>query len=255
MPDLQGAAQAPPNRAERRRLRSQRLKAARRAAGRFGIYDKPDFSSVEAYGALHMLPPSLRCAALEFISNQSVKILEAEGIAGLEIPREEAAAHEAGHAVVAQHEGYAIERIIVAEKFWSVAGRPVTVWTGFTYLGGPRTLVVGPRTDPGNDLSYARVLIAGLVGEEIAGLARDASSIDELIMSQAVVSVAAGKLGVDGEALWASAVWRRTAKIIRHNIQPLNQITGHLLYAEEIDGAVLKQMLSEVRRLPAESNR
>ena len=89
------------------------------------------------------------------------------------MPRNAALAHEAGHAIVAAHEGMAIRRVTVFSR--CVSG--VELWGGLCLEAGGWT--TNNDTSADDDLRRARFIIAGLAGEAITGTDKPGSSLDE----------------------------------------------------------------------------
>ena len=107
--------------------------------------------------------------------------LDRHGLAAFTMPRDAALAHEAGHAIVGAHEGFAVRSVTIFSR--SVSG--LEAWGGFcTEAGGAWT--TGPDTSADDDLRRARFIIAGLAGEAITGTDKPGSSIDELALSQLI---------------------------------------------------------------------
>jgi hypothetical protein len=185
-----------------------------------------------------------------FLEDRVKEIFAAEGLAAFEMPREAAAFHEAGHCVVGAHEKFRIKRAVIFKAAPSAAATALfgeDVWAGRT--SGLKTWTVSPRTAPFEDLKHARMTIAGQAAESVAGVARSASSLDEIIIAQAMVDAAAKKLGVGGEQLWRD-VWRQTAAICHQNRRIVGVIADRLLRLGSITGNPLRRLLAEVEQIP-----
>jgi hypothetical protein len=187
--------------------------------------------------------------------------LDHHGLAAFMMPREAALAHEAGHAIVATHEGVTIRRVTIFSR--SMSG--VACWGGQCMDAGG-TWTTGPDSSADDDLRRARMIIAGLAGEALTGLDRPGSSIDELALSQLVGLNAAFKLDCEAAAfddlnrsdaeysayaqrLWHEQVWDVTLAILRANREPFFQIVKHLHEKEKVQGPKLRQALAQVRRI------
>jgi hypothetical protein len=116
----------------------------------------------------------------------------------------------------------------------------------------------GPDTTAEDDLGRARFIIAGLIGEMLAGYDRAGSSLDEVALSQFVsinAAVKRGNLPLSNEALrayhedfWRKEVWHATAAILRANFEPCNQLFGQLYEHKRVRGPALDKALAEVER-------
>ncbi len=78
------------------------------------------------------------------------EIIETEGPAAFESPKEAAAIHEAAHAIVGEHEGVPVHKIWIFQKTWN----DDTAWLGFAH--SRKRWSVGAATDPDDDLRRAR---------------------------------------------------------------------------------------------------
>jgi len=195
-------------------------------------------------------PPELRTC----IEDAVRRTLDQHGLTAFMMPREAALVHEAGHAIVAAHEGLAIRSV----RVFSHAGPGVELWGGLcTEADGWRT---GPDTTADDDLRRARVIIAGLAGEAITGKDKPGSSLDELALSQMVGLNAAVKLDADqgrsaveyeafAKALWHEQVWGVAVAILYANQGAFLQIVQHLHQKQRLQGSRLRQVLAQVRRV------
>jgi hypothetical protein len=192
-------------------------------------------------------PPALMTA----INDEAGRILNQHGLPAFTMPRNAALAHEAGHAIVAAHEGMAIRRVTVFSR--CVSG--VELWGGLCLEAGGWT--TNNDTSADDDLRRARFIIAGLAGEAITGTDKPGSSLDELFLSQLVGLNAAVKLDdpslsdddyrAFAERLWHEQVWTVTLAILRANWEPFNQIVQLLHQKQSVQGARLRHALAQVR--------
>jgi hypothetical protein len=173
------------------------------------------------------------------------------GVSAFTAPREAALVHEAGHAVVATHEGLAVRSVSVFRR----GVPPLEAWGGWCAVDGTSAWRSGPDTTVENDLSAARIVISGLVGELACRLDKAGSSLDEIILSQTLAVNAAIKLGMatdaQGEQLWNERVWRETFAILRENWDAFNELVAHLDQAGKLKGGKLRRVLGKVRRRAA----
>lgn len=144
--------------------------------------------------------------------------------------RDQAAAHEAGHVVVARVLGDVIDGVrIYSRKYY---GR--TVWLGCNKRN--RHLpeeVAFARERPGKAFLAAMHNYAGMAGEMLAGLFHPASSIDEAVRAEALCDT-------------ADAVWNQPIGTSRMRAK---WIVGMILinYRRQFD--VIRNHLSQNRRL------
>jgi hypothetical protein len=195
-------------------------------------------------------PPELITA----IEDAARSALDHHGLLAFMMTRDAALAHEAGHAVVAAHEGIIIRRVTIFSR--SIAG--VACWGGQCMDAGG-TWTTGPDTSADDDLRRARMIIAGLAGEALTGLDRAGSSLDELALSQLVGLNAAAKLadpkltGAEYSAyakqLWHEQVWGVAVAIVRNNRDPFMQLVEHLHQHQKIKGGKLHAILANVKRI------
>jgi hypothetical protein len=167
------------------------------------------------------------------------------------MPRDAAIAHEAGHAIVAAHEGQIFRSVNIESR--SVPGFGM-VWSGWCSADG--TWTSGPDTTAESDLSRARIVIAGLVAEHIARTANPGSSIDERSLSLALASNAANKLYQSpaefktfAERLWREQVLGFDYDILCANLEPFQQLRTQLNEREKVKGGKLRAILAKVRRI------
>ena len=234
---------------DKRRLAAKRERAVQRRAHEAvlnRLAERRAFiaTAIHQSTSLAGLPAEIQHDVLRRLSDHATAIYLAEGPAAFEAPREAAALHEAGHAVVGAHEGFSIEKLTISEKIQNGA----SLWGGFTHS---QPWSVKQTTQPADDLRHARFIIAGLAAESMTEWNRAGSSLDELILAQLVTALAAQKVGADEQILWRNDVWAGSAKIIKHNAEPFNQIVDHLLHTQEISGGDLQAMLSAVRQISA----
>jgi|tagenome__1003787_1003787.scaffolds.fasta_scaffold20982690_4 hypothetical protein len=196
-------------------------------------------------------PPELITAIEDAARNR----LDHLGLAAFAMPRRAAVAHEAGHAIVGAHEGIPVRRVTVFSR--SAFG--VELWGGCcTEAGAGWT--TGPDTTADDDLGRARFIIAGLAAEAITRTDTPASSIDELTLSQFVGLNAAVKLDDDpdrsdaayaayAEQLWHERVWGEAIAILDANREPFLQLVKWLERKGSMQGARLRRVLGQVRRI------
>ena len=176
------------------------------------------------------------------------KVLDQHGPVAFAMPRDAAIVHEVAHAIVGAHEGLKIRCVRITA--YAVFGVLEVVWSGSCDEAGPWSC--GPHSTVDADLSRARMTIAGLAGETVTGLDKPGSSLDELVLSQTIVSGVAVKLGhPDEEAaqrLWHARVWNEALLILRENNLPFCELAGALDARELVKGKKLREILRRVKR-------
>lgn len=160
--------------------------------------------------------------------------------------RAQAAAHEAGHIVVAAVLG---ERIVSARvDRRKCRGR--AVWVGNTErAGGP---VIGRYTDvraePVNGLHMAASELAGYAGECAVGLGHPSSSIDERAKAQQICETVDKTLAMrDGES--GAGVMGFCQEAIRANRSQFDLIRAALMRATKLHGGEARRHLEGLTRI------
>jgi len=172
------------------------------------------------------------------------KVYAEDGVAGWTVTREAAVAREAAHAVVQTHDGDLITVV-------SVFSRPFDgeiAWGGVAKAGRQ----CDEMTSPERDLRQARAVIAGEVAKQFCCVKREASSLDEVMLSRILAKIASCKLDCKtaGEQLWRNQVWQRVEAILRHNQKVFYELSERLHRDGSVKGDELKRLLSGVGRLP-----
>lgn len=150
--------------------------------------------------------------------------------------RRAAAAHEAGHAVVYVCEGIAVRSV----RVWRSQG----VWLGETREATPWRLV--PDMGAAAYLRRARGHLAGWCGEAAAGCDVVGSSMDEIVISQALAQSAAALLGADPRELWLAKVLNTTMGLLDQQAGPHRRLIGALLRQRRLTGPRLAALLRGV---------
>lgn len=165
-----------------------------------------------------------------------------QGEAAFDAPRAAAAHHEAGHAVVAAHEGRRVLRAKIFRR--TVPGR--RVWLGVTD-DDQNSWSCGPLTPPESDLVIARNKIAGIVAERLFERdPRDGSALDEvLLFLWLCAAAAAAKLGRPPHevALEQAAL---AAGVLRLHEPTVRQIARALVRHGTLRGQRLARLLAPV---------
>jgi hypothetical protein len=136
----------------------------------------------------HGAPPEL----LTGIGDAAVQAFREHGAAAFAAPREAAAAHEAGHAIVGTAEGFRIRKVTVFPR--SQMPGLGEVWGG-RCMEADGSWTTGPDSSADEDLRHARMIIAGIAAEAFVGLDKPGSSLDEVAVSQMIGINIGVKLG------------------------------------------------------------
>jgi hypothetical protein len=140
-------------------------------------------------------------------------ILKKHGLRAFEMPKRAAAIHEAGHVVINCVVGIRTTSVLIDH----IHRNGQLCWIGYTEAPD-MAFVDAPTAPAGFDklLMRARTTCAGIAAEYLfAGPdRREASSIDEIIMSQIFAARAAPLIGVEeGKTRCGRGVWRSCARI------------------------------------------
>jgi hypothetical protein len=204
-----------------------------------------------AFPLLRSTPPVL----IAIIADAAQDVLSHHGASAFEASRHAAIAHEAGHAVVATHEGFTIRQVMIFSRLTNLG----TLWGGRCLeAGGAWTS--GPDSTADEDLRRARVVIAGLAGEAVVGLDKPGSSLDELALSQVIGCNVYAKRNYDPtlneaeaeaacERLWHERVWRVATAILCANREPFIRVAERLNQYESARGGALRKALAQVKRI------
>lgn len=197
-------------------------------------------------------PPALLATIGDAVHNT----LNEHGLDAFAMLRNAALAHEIGHAIVGTHEGLIIRKVSIFAREVRLFGQSWGGWA--TEAGSWRS---DTTSSAEADLSRARVVIAGLAGEVLARLDRPGSSLDELVLSQALGCNAAAKRDVldpsddefwaYAEQLWHEQVWLVAWNILCANEKPFNQLAHRLHEKQTLQGAELRRILTHVQRIPS----
>lgn len=169
-------------------------------------------------------------------------------------PRADAIFHETGHAIIAAHDKFPIERVYVQMcKVMPIYGE---IWEGKTVARGSRPWQTNLTTPPDVVLKRISFTIAGLAAEQTAlgGKARAGSSLDEVIAGQCMCQQLTFRdeyKHIDPVHLW-NAIWFRTMAVILHNKAMAQTLTAKLDFTETIRGKALQQVLATVQQLPGD---
>lgn len=198
-----------------------------------------------------MCGPGLGKAVRERLGAIAYNIMRKHGPRAFEMPKRAAAIHEAGHVVINAILGIRNTLSLIDQKRGG-DGQPL--WFGFTDVAGDM-LVDTPECPASFDdtLARARATYAGIAAEDVlAGDdRREASSLDEVVMSQLLAERAAELGGRDGESLWQSEVAAWCMRQIAVNQEIHGQIVTALLNRKRLKGKLLRELCVKVRSIQA----
>jgi hypothetical protein len=185
-----------------------------------------------------------RRSATEALRAMTAAALAMQGMAAMDSPMEHAAAHEAGHCVVAARLGYRLESASIGQE----AGG----WRGWTAWGAG-AWIIDRTTQPESDWRGAAVMIAGLLAENImVDHIRFGSSLDETVAHGLICSMIARKLGppdhsprIDQRIV--GLISNATVLNILNDRRPaLERIAAALILRRALDAHELQDLLADV---------
>ncbi len=160
--------------------------------------------------------------------------------------RPQAAAHEAGHVIVAYTYGARISGARLRK--YTANGR--VVWLGQSHHELPGR-ASGLRTTAEEDPDYAFwcaiVAFAGIAGERVKGLHHPASSIDEKFMSAATCGLLAPIWGVPVELL-AHTVESLCSEALSTNRLQFEVVQAHLNQIGQLNKSAARRLLARAQR-------
>jgi hypothetical protein len=161
----------------------------------------------------------------------------------------EVATHELGHAIVAQAEGFHVDRVELFDQ-----GRPATSLVVDGEVHGLTTIndlpAVNACSDPTSDLKVARVVIAGRLGTMLYYSSDSvALALDELVLARWISDRAAEKLGVAGVGIWRNEVTRKTKQTLNAvDRDAVNRLVHRLLRHGSVGSWRLQKILAAAKR-------
>jgi hypothetical protein len=176
-----------------------------------------------------------------------VMALTIDGARAFDCPKTSAAFHESGHCVISALQGHTPSKASI----WSVIefGRPQ--WIGRT--DGIPKWTVNDSTPPENDLKQAQSQLAGVVSEALFDPNyRLGSSIDEVVIAQAIVLSAAIKLRRDIGHLLLETLGDVVTKL-KANARVVRDIADVLMCKGSIKAHRLTHLLQSVGTDPLKS--
>src|SRR5262249_38257734 len=129
---------------------------------------------------LSILPKGVPPAAAVVIEEAALKAFTSHGPSAFEMSRTAAIVHECGPTIVGTAEGMTIGSVRIFSRSTPFGD----AWGGWCAEKHKTEWTSGPDSSVEEDLSRARIIVAGLAGEAICGKDRPGSSIDELVVSQ-----------------------------------------------------------------------
>lgn len=163
---------------------------------------------------------------------------------------EQAAAHEAGHVLVAAAMG---DSGIAAKLYRSRAVARLTgeeVWLGATHRENRQfTGAVFSADASAERLVYEALNnLAGVVGERAAGLYHMASSLDEVLVAQQNATVLAHRLDIDPEPVFGH-LYGHCTRAVACNRRQFDVLRGHLARRRRLTARETSRMLGGLRML------
>jgi hypothetical protein len=202
------------------------------------------------------LPLGIPPEYVDIIMENMRAVYVQHGPSAFAMTREAALYHEGAHALIGWHEGLRICSVSITSRVVPELG---TSWGGWCMHNDP-PWPIGQDTPVKNDLRLARMKIAGIVGEAVAGLDKPGSAIDELVISQYVGQIAARKV-VDvnrisqeefdafAQEYWHEKVWGVGIQILANNEKAFREIIQELHLHEKVKGRRLRDILNKVKRI------
>lgn len=198
------------------------------------------------------LPASKRLTGVDILRGMSAESdqhiaqadIEARLVHGADpCTRAQAAAHEAGHLLVAYAVGEQVSGARIARR--QEHGR--AIWLGCAQYGDSAqgTRVVQAATHPELALRSAAINLAGFLGEEFAGLSHPASSIDERYMATVLCSAVAKSFGLEPNGVGAR-VESYCIEVLTRNRMAFDVMRGHLYRAKRLSQSDALRMLARV---------
>ena len=156
--------------------------------------------------------------------------------------RAQAAAHEAGHVIVAHALGLQVEGARLMQR----VDRGRRIWLGLNWFSSPsKSRLFSVDVDPQLALQQAALQLAGFAGEETAGLAHDASSIDERRISAEICMQVADVTG-EPAPLTLFRLVDFCLTTLATNRASFDRIRYHLFQTRRLTGLEAKAMLQTV---------
>jgi hypothetical protein len=166
-----------------------------------------------------------------------------QGARAFEMPRQHAAIHEAGHAVMFTAAGRTVSKCSIHSKW--IANRKA--WGGWTAYDGERWRV-DEESPVEDDVWQIRFQMAGVLAE-VAFLGadfREGSSLDEVLTAQMLAATIAVKTVRDRVQIFNENCWE-ASRILQANADLIQAIAWKLLHARSLSRKKLAPLLSDVR--------
>ena len=178
----------------------------------------------------------------------AASLLKKHGLRAFEMPKRAAAIHEAGHVVINSVLGVRTTSVLIDHIHRS----GTLYWIGHTDAPD-LAFVDAPNAPAGFDelLMRARTTCAGIAAEHLfAGPdRREASSLDEIMMSQIFAERAASLIGVDPEVLWQNDVWAWCVAQLHQNRNTHAEIAAALMERKRLKGKALRDLCRKMKPL------
>jgi hypothetical protein len=201
-------------------------------------------------GMVAQLPPEVQDQYLSMMIAMQQSAVQMQGPRALASTRRDAAAHEAGHAVVYASLGFPVFSIAISPKAWPVKVTEALgqdFWTGLT-IPEMEPRLIGYQTPSQILLSYGCELIAGWAGELMLRdkKFRAGSSTDEIVFADYVLGILAEQLRLTRAQVISIAqreVWCR----LEANSATLRRVETALLRHRKLDREQAAKFLKDVK--------
>ena len=200
-------------------------------------------------GMVAQLPPEVQDEYLRMMTAMQQRAVQMQGPRALASTRRDAAAHEAGHAVVYASLGFPVLSIEISPKAWPVKVPEALgqeFWTGLT-VPKMELRLIGYQTPSPILLSYGCELIAGWIGELMLRdkKFRAGSSTDEIAFADYVFGILAEQLRL-ARAQVISIAQREVWSRLETNIGALHRVETALLRHRNLDQEQAAKLLADV---------
>jgi hypothetical protein len=195
-----------------------------------------------------MFGPGLGKAVRERFVGIAAGILRKHGLRAFEMPKRAAAIHEAGHVVINSVLGVRTTNVLID---------PITrggklFWIGYT--DAPKLAFVdSPASPVGFDdiLARSRITYAGIAAELLFASEdrREASSLDEILMSQILAEHAASLAGLRAPRLWRDEVAAWCTNQLCRNAKAHAGIAAALMERKRLKGKALRDLCQKIKPL------
>lgn len=183
----------------------------------------------------------IRDSFIAAIKQGGKEAYQEQGIEAFKTPKVAATAHEAGHIVVGTSLGYVMRSARLIEY------QP-GLWGGLSQH--KKLHKIGAKiVTSAESLRQARMLYAGAAAEKFlrADFRHAASSLDEIVMSQIIVSSFVDIKDEQPEIFWQQHVHEDVIARLQANYEPLKTISRDLFCTGRLAGQRLRELLTGIK--------